>query len=227
MTALPKLINDYTGIIEVPSGGIADQNVKLYNQQKEYLKNPKINNILIPADVLQKRIVFLAAEIASKHPEPVLEFIVILNGAFMLAADLCRAMTLFGKECHLQFIKTTTYGNDLKKNIDHPEVKILLDATDIAGKDLIIIEDIIDQGFTLKFLKSHLINEAKSVEICTLLFKNLDNPTQQVADLRKELVPNYIGFTIPDIWIAGFGIDAANDFREIPEIVTVQEELYR
>ncbi|NMB66391.1 MAG: hypoxanthine phosphoribosyltransferase, partial [Spirochaetes bacterium] len=90
------------------------------------------------------------------------------------------------------------------------------------------VEDIADQGFTLSWLKNYLLHErnAKSLKICSLLYKRLDNPSQEVQNIRRQLDIDYIGFTVPDVWVAGYGIDAAYEYRHLPFIVRVNEEYF-
>ncbi|RLI61764.1 MAG: hypothetical protein DRO88_12635, partial [Promethearchaeia archaeon] len=90
--------------------------------------------------------------------------------------------------------------------------------------------DIIDQGFTLNALMNYLVKNKKvnSVKICSLLLKKLENPSKEVKQSRKNIESHldFIGFTVPDIWVAGYGIDASDDFRSLPFIIGVNEKFY-
>jgi hypoxanthine phosphoribosyltransferase len=128
------------------------------------------------------------------------------------------------------FAKLSTYAGSIKSGGEtHRAVHTHLFPEDMAGKDILIIEDIIDQGFTMHRLRQILLEEKKanSVRICALLVKRLDNPTEEVRRMREGLTVDFAGFSFPDVWIAGYGIDAAGEFRNFPHIITVNEALYR
>ena len=94
--------------------------------------------------------------------------------------------------------------------------------------DVLLIEDIVDQGFTLWEIKKNLLEKENmnSLKVCALFNKILKEPSEEVRELKKKLVLDYLGFEIPDRWIAGYGIDAGEDFRELPFIVAVNENYY-
>ncbi len=93
---------------------------------------------------------------------------------------------------------------------------------------MLLIEDIVDQGFTLFEVREKLLEEQnpKSLKICVLLNKILKNPTKEVREIKNKLFLDYLGFEIPDRWIAGYGIDAGEDFRHLPFIISVKEKYY-
>ncbi|WP_457556645.1 phosphoribosyltransferase [Candidatus Harpocratesius sp.] len=232
----PKILTlpDYEKPIEVPLDGVIDHlNPKAF----EYFLSNRLNhdercrNLLIPADVIKNRIRKLAVEIIEDNKEnKKYNFLIVLTGAFMFAADLGREIyRQSGQEIQYFIMKLSTYRKEIKKEGETiRDVDIQLDCGDLSGEHIIIIEDIIDQGFTLSELEKFLLEKKKvaSVKICTLLYKNLEKPTTEVQNLRSNLKIDYIGFTVPDVWVAGYGIDSGDDFRHLPFIIAVNEEYY-
>ncbi len=224
----------YDSIITVPRKGILDES-ELDALEKPALHNlmqdERVKEILIPHEVVQERIKRLATEIIRDNPNATkLNLIMVLTGAFMFTADLSREIFLqSGPEIEFQPMKLSTYAKEIKQAGETTRnVEIQLDCADLEGHDIIIIEDIIDQGFTLNELKKFLLVKKKvnSVKICTLLEKRLDNPTEEVKKIRRSLNINYVGFRIPDVWVAGYGIDSGDDFRHLPVIIAVNEDYY-
>ncbi|WP_343153956.1 hypoxanthine phosphoribosyltransferase [Buchnera aphidicola (Mindarus keteleerifoliae)] len=130
----------------------------------------------------------------------------LLRGSFIFMADLCRNITLFHE---VDFMTISSYG---KKTFSSKEIKILKDLDeDIFNKDVLIVEDIVDSGHTLsKVLEILNLRQPKSISVCTLL----DKP-----ECREVNIPiNYVGFSIPDEFIAGYGIDYAQHYRHLPYI---------
>ena len=226
--------SDYKTPIRVPIEGILDaQNQQSYRTvgQAKLEEDKRFHRLLIPEVCLQKRIKILAREILQQNEgKSRLDLLVVLNGAFMFAADLGRELFVQRNlDIYFHYIKVSTYSTDIKQDGETSRrVKIKFEPEDIADRDIIIVEDIIDQGFTMNALRDYLLNKkhAKSVEICTLLLKYLDQPTSAVIAERKKLNPKYVGFKVPDKWVAGYGIDAGNDFRYLPFIIDVNEKEY-
>ncbi len=234
----PNVINSekYRNIIDVPIEGIQDfeeeedKNLKKY--QKLYSDN-RFKSLLIPEKLLQRRIHQLAQLIIKNNDNKTrIDFLIVLTGAFIFGADLGREIyKISGIEVIFHTVKLSTYQNEIKgKGEISRQVRFELEPKDIEKRDIIIIEDIVDQGFTINALLDYLINKMKvnSVKICSLLLKNLDNPSKEVKQSRKniESLLEFIGFTVPDIWVAGYGIDASNDFRSLPFIIGVNEDFY-
>lgn len=144
----------------------------------------------------------LNADFAGKNPL----LIVVLNGAFIFASDLVRALTC---EPEVQFIRITTYGNTMSSS---QTAQILLGMEiEVESRDVIIVEDIVDTGYTTDFFIDHLQQQnPASVHLATLLFKP-DNFTRQQR-------PGYIGFEIPPEFVVGYGMDYAQLGRELPDI---------
>lgn len=225
----------FDSVINVPEGGIPPakgNNLILNSIPPE--KERKIDKILIPEQYIKARVKALARKI-SKDYEMVKEInlVTILKGAFVFASDLGREIYnvsgLKGPEIKFDFIKAVTYGKEIKQTQESQrKVRIELKSQGLRGKDVLLIEDIVDQGFTLWEIKKNLLEKEKlnSLRVCALLNKVLKNPSAEVRELKENLTIDYLGFEIPDRWIAGYGIDAGGDFRHLPFIVAVKENYY-
>jgi hypoxanthine phosphoribosyltransferase len=174
----------------------------------------------------------MAGEIARDYrADKPLHVVVVLTGAIFFAADLSRELyDRAGITARLHLIKTSVYNDTIKKPDElYRSVKLEFAPKDIEGEDILVIEDILDQGFTLTWLKKYLLLERKvsSVRICCLLDKILKSPSPEISKMREQLRIDYTGFRIPDLWVAGYGVDAAQDLRNLPCIASVNEFLYR
>lgn len=226
---------DYENVIKVPEEGIAKkENLTEAMSGISSDKKNRIDRILIPETDLKKRIKALAQEVCRDYKnQEELTFVVILKGAFVFASDLGREIFkicgLQGPEIRHSFIKAVTYGKEIKHSEERGrKVKIELKPHNLEGKDVLLIEDIVDQGFTLFEIKQKLLEEESlsSLKICALVNKILKNPTKEVSEIKNKLILDYLGFEIPDKWIAGYGIDAGEDFRHLPFIISVKENYY-
>ncbi|MDF7670183.1 hypoxanthine phosphoribosyltransferase [Orbaceae bacterium ESL0721] len=163
---------------------------------------------MISEEAIKQRISQLGDQINQDYQNSQNELILVglLRGSFIFMADLCRAITI-GHE--VDFMTASSYGNATMSN---REVKILKDLDeDIHGKDILIIEDIIDTGNTLsKVLEILRLRHPRSIEICTLL----DKPSRREVDVPVK----YVGFAIPDEFVVGYGIDYAQHYRHLPYI---------
>jgi hypoxanthine phosphoribosyltransferase len=163
--------------------------------------------VLISADDIAARITSLAADITRDHADAGQVHVVgVLKGAFMFMADLVRAIEL---PVTLDFIAVSSYA---KATTSSGEVRLLkdLDAA-IEGKHVIVVEDIVDTGLTLHYLQDILAARGpKSVRTACLLSK----PSRRKIDVRVE----YIGFTIEDHFVVGYGLDYAGQYRNLPHI---------
>lgn len=192
-----------------------------------------IDRVVIPADAIAARVETLADEISATYAaEGVLELtaLVVLRGAFMFAADLGRALVRAGRlELRAEFISVCTYGSDIKGVAEtEREVRVNLSPEGLWGRHILLVEDIVDQGFTLARIQRILEDEgAASVRICSLLVKELQNPSEEVQALRDSLIVNFAGFQIPDRWIVGYGTDADGQYRMLPHVCTVDESMVR
>lgn len=176
-----------------------------------------INNfekVLITKQQLNDRIKELANEISNDYAGETPLFVCILKGSVFFTADLLRELSI---PCHMEFMAVSSYGAGTKSS---GEVNLVKDLNvPIAGKHVIIVEDIIDSGNTLSYLKRVLIQRnPKSVKICTLL----DKPDRRKVDLTAD----YCGFVIPDEFVVGYGLDYDEDYRQHPEICILKRSVY-
>lgn len=170
--------------------------------------------VMISAEDIAARIEQLGNDISLHYRDSGSEMVLVglLRGSFMFMADLCRAVTV---PHEVDFMTASSYGSGMSSTRD---VKILKDLDeDIRGKDVLIVEDIIDSGNTLSKVREILqLRQPKSLAICTLL----DKP-----DRREVQVPvNWVGFAIPDEFVVGYGIDYAQHYRHLPYIGRVVRE---
>lgn len=160
---------------------------------------------LFSARMIAERNLSLAQEIASRDHDDLL-VIAILKGSFVFAADLIRAMHAAGVEPEVEFITLSSYG----AGTEGGEVKILRDVDSaVEGRDILLIDDILESGNTLKFAQDLMISRgAKGVEIAVLLDKQSRRKAPVAAD--------YTGFDCPDDFVVGYGMDVGHAFRELP-----------
>ena len=173
-----------------------------------------IEKVLISEATLQEKIKELAAEIEKDYHDKFPLVVGILKGAMPFMSDLLKRI-----DAHLEmdFMDVSSYGNS---TVSSGEVKIIKDLnTSVVGRDILIIEDIIDSGLTLHYLAElFLYRKAKSVRIVTLL----DKPTGRKVDIKSD----YTGFTVPDAFVVGYGLDYAERYRNLPYIGVLKPEIY-
>ncbi|MDD4510238.1 MAG: hypoxanthine phosphoribosyltransferase [Oscillospiraceae bacterium] len=173
-----------------------------------------IERILFSAEEIAARIRQIAQEINKDYAGRAPLLISVLRGSFVFMADLVRQITL---PCTVDFMAVSSYGN---KTSSSGAVQITKDLSeDIVGKDLIVVEDILDSGNTLHYLMKTLsARNPASIQLCTLL----DKP-----DRRKVPVQvNYRGFEIPDEFVVGYGLDYAERYRNLPYIGILKPSVY-
>lgn len=161
--------------------------------------------VLIRADEIRQRVAELGAEIDRDYEGPVV-VVGILKGAFMFLADLARAIT---RPTRIEFIGIASYG---KEKTSSGEVRLTKDLdSSIEGADVLVIEDIVDTGITLTYL-IHVLSQRKprSIRIASLL----DKPSRRMRPIRVD----YRGFEIPDEFVVGYGLDYAENYRNLPDI---------
>jgi hypoxanthine phosphoribosyltransferase len=161
--------------------------------------------IMISAAEIQQRVQELAAEIRRDYVnEPQLHFVSVLKGAFMFLGDLIRAMD---RPVTIDFMAVSSYG---KSTTSSGEVRVLKDLdTGLEGRNVIIIEDIVDTGLTLAYLQEILhARGPKSLKTACLLSK----PSRRVVEVKVD----YTGFTIEDRFVVGYGLDYAEQYRNLP-----------
>jgi hypoxanthine phosphoribosyltransferase len=166
---------------------------------------------LFTAEEIALRIEALAREIAESSPDD-LVIVAVLKGSFIFAADLIRALHRQGLKPEIDFIFLASYG---ASTVSAGEVKVLRDVeTDLAGRDVLIVDDILDSGRTLAFAKALLETRgARSVRTCVLLEKDVPRAVR--------IAPDFCGFPCPPVYVVGYGTDLAHRYRELPFIGTL------
>ena len=169
-------------------------------------------NVLLEADRIQERIGALAGEIEREYPaDEEIHLVGVLKGGFVFMADLIRAMS---SRVTLDFIAVSSYQQGTRST---GEVRLLKDVdARLEGRHVIIVEDIVDTGLTLTYLQDILRARApKSLRTACLLSK----PSRRLVEVKVE----YIGFTIEDKFVVGYGLDFAEKFRNLPYIAIMDE----
>jgi hypoxanthine phosphoribosyltransferase len=166
--------------------------------------------VLFSAEAIAARNRELAEEIALGELRNVL-VISILKGSFVFAADLIRALHNAGLAPEVEFISVSSYGAGTESG----QLKLLRDVeSDVAGRDILLIDDILESGNTLAFTRSLMLERgAARVAIVTLLDKRMKR--------RAKVDADYVGFACPDRFVVGYGMDAAHAFRELPFVGVV------
>lgn len=174
-----------------------------------------LEKILFTEEQIQTRIKEIAAQIDKDYAGETPVVVGILKGCFMFFADLVRQMKT---NIEIDFMSISSYGNNTKSS---GEVKMIkdLDRT-IEGRHVIIIEDIIDTGYTLKYLMTTLsARNPKSIRLCTLL----DKKSRREVDVK----PDYVCFDVGDEFVVGYGLDYAQLYRNLPVIGVLKESIYK
>jgi hypoxanthine phosphoribosyltransferase len=167
--------------------------------------------VLIGADRIQARIEEMGAEIDRDYPVGPVYLVAILKGACFFLADLARAMKT---PARIEFVGISSYG---KSKSSSGEVRLTKDLdVSIEGFDVVVVEDIVDSGVTLSYLlKLFAQRKPKSLRIATLL----DKPDRR----QRTVEVHYVGFKIPDEFVVGFGLDYAEDYRNLKDICVLSE----
>jgi len=171
-----------------------------------------VSNVLISQTDIQERIASLAAEIESDYPgDDPIHLVAILKGGFMFMADLVRAMS---ERVTMDFMAVSSYG---KGTTSSGQVRVLKDLdSNVEGRHVILVEDIVDTGLTLHYLQDLLRARApKTLKTACLLSK----PSRRKVDVKVE----YIGFTIEDHFVVGYGLDYAEKYRNLPYIAILSQ----
>lgn len=165
---------------------------------------------LIAHDQLQQRVTALAQEISKDHPNGV-HMVCVLKGAFIFLADLVRAMTC---EVTLDFMAVSSYGLSTRTS---GQVRVLKDLdTALEGRSVIIVEDIVDTGLTLAYLQAVLrARGPRALKTACLLSK----PSRR----QTEVAVDYVGFTIDDLFVVGYGLDSGERYRNLPYLAVVND----
>lgn len=173
-----------------------------------------MEKILISEEDIQKKVVELGEQLTHDYKNRFPLAIGILKGATLFMGDLLKRIDTY---LEMDFMDVSSYG---KSTVSSGEVKIIKDLdTSVEGRDILIIEDIIDSGLTLSYLvKLFRYRKAKSVKIVTLL----DKPTGRKADIQAD----YVGFVVPDAFVVGYGLDYAEKYRNLPYIGVLKPKVY-
>lgn len=178
------------------------------------MMNNDIEKVLMTEEEIKACVAQLGKKIAADYTDEPLTLVCILKGASVFFADVMRAIDL---PLQIDFMSVSSYGNDTKSK---GVVQILKDlSTDVTGRNILLVEDIVDSGNTLAYLKEYLSNRgAKTVEICAFL----DKPSRR----EKAVEVKYVGMTMPDEFLVGYGLDYAEDYRNLPYVGVLKRSVY-
>ncbi len=167
--------------------------------------------ILVSADDIQRRVREMAADIRRDHPDGV-HLVAVLKGAFVFLSDLARALP---GRCSLDFMAVSSYG---KSSSSSGQVQLLKDLdAGIEGRDVVIVEDIVDTGLTLTYMQDILrARSPRSLRTACLLSK----PSRRQIEVSVE----YVGFSIEDTFVVGYGLDYAEQYRNLPYIAILDTD---
>ena len=170
--------------------------------------------VLITEEELRKRVYELGDQLTKDYSGKDVVVISVLKGSIMFMADLLRA---FNNHVEIDFMVVSSYGAGV---VSTGAVKMIKDVfLSIEGKDVLIVEDILDTGRTLHYIKEYLQGrKPNSIRICTLL----DKPERREVDISAD----YVGFTVPDEFVIGYGLDFNEKYRNLPYIGVLKPSLY-
>lgn len=174
-----------------------------------------IQEVLFSQQQLEERVDQIAQEITRDYAGKEIVLISVLRGSFVFMADLCRRIDL---PCTIDFMSVSSYGSGTSST---GQVQITKDLSgDISGKHILVVEDILDSGNTLSYLLK-LLEQRKpaSIRLCTLL----DKPERRV----KPVEVHYSGFTIPDAFVVGYGLDYEQQYRNLPYVGILKPSVYQ
>lgn len=182
--------------------------------QVENIMLKDIDRILLSKEELDEAVKRLGSQISEDYRERNLLLVSVLKGSVVFMADLMRAIDI---PCRIDFMCVSSYGSGTKTS---GTVRILKDLDiDIEGYDLLLVEDILDSGKTLSYITEILLaRNPKSIRICTLL----DKPDRRQVDLTAE----YTGYTIPDEFVVGYGLDYDEKYRNLPFVGVLKRSVY-
>lgn len=174
-----------------------------------------IKEVLFDEQKIQEKVIELGEQISKDYANQDLVLIGVLKGSVMFMSDLMKRITI---PCCMDFMAVSSYGSSTESS---GVVRILKDLDyDIEGKNVLIVEDIIDSGITLKYLLEYLrARKPRSIEIICLLNK----PERRKVDIEVK----YQGFEVPDHFLVGYGLDYAEKYRNLPYVGILKEEVYQ
>ncbi len=169
---------------------------------------PVVGPPIVDAEALARRVVELGREITADYPDDPPLLVGVLKGAMIFMSDLCRAIDL---AVDVDFMAVSSYGSATKTS---GVVRIVKDLdADLAGRHVLVVEDVIDSGLTLSYLRRYLqARQPTSLEICALLVKE--------GEQRVDLDLRYVGFRIPPVFVVGYGLDVGERFRNLGAVHT-------
>ena len=169
---------------------------------------PELGTVLIRHDQVQARVVELGQEITRDYATRSPLLVCVLKGAFMFMGDLARAID---RPLEVDFMAVSSYGNSTRTS---GVVRIVKDLDiDLAGRDVLVVEDVVDSGLTLSYLRRNLLaRNPASLEVCALLSRASRKVSKPADEVR------YVGFTIGDEFVVGYGLDAGERFRNVGDI---------
>ena len=173
-----------------------------------------IERILLSEDQIKARIAELGRELTADYAGKNPIFIGVLKGVVMFFADMIRAIPL---DCQIDFMAVSSYGGGTQSS---GKIRIQKDiSVDLAGRHVVILEDILDSGLTLSHTAAYLKTKGPaSLKICTLL----DKPDRRKAEVQAD----YVGFTIPNLFVVGYGLDYDEKYRNLPYIGILKPCVY-
>ena len=177
--------------------------------------HPDVESVLLSEEDIRGIVERLGAQITRDYADKNPLIVAVLRGAVVFVADLLRAIEC---PCEIDFMAVSSYGEGVKSS---GVVQIIKDlTTDITGRHVIIVEDILDSGLTLSYLKEMLeARDPASVEIAAFTIKDIEGHTPLVT-------PRYVGTHIPDAFIVGYGLDYAEHYRNLPYVGILKPEVY-
>ena len=186
------------------------------NKPPSFRINDELERILIDSATIERRVNDLALQVSTDYADAGQIIVVgVLKGSFIFMSDLCRRLTIPHR---IDFIALSSYGQTATAT---GVVRMLMDLKiNIAGRHVLVVEDIVDSGYTLDYLMRNLsTRNPASLRTCVLLSK---------PDRRKvEISVDYLGFEIPDVWVVGYGLDYADTHRTLPFIAELKSRVYQ
>ena len=172
-----------------------------------------IEQVLVSEEELERHVARIGAQISADYADKDPIFVGVLKGCFIFMADLMRHVSI---NCSMDFMAVSSYSGTNSTGA----VKINKDLSqDIGGRHIILVEDILDSGVTLNYLKNYLmVREPASIAVATLL----DKPSRRKADIY----PDYCGLEVPDAFVVGYGLDYNERYRNLPYIGILKPEIY-
>lgn len=173
-----------------------------------------IERVLFSEAELKTRVAELGAQITADYQGKQPVIISVLRGSYIFMADLTRSIDL---PCTIDFMAVSSYGSGTTSS---GQVRIVKDLSEnIEGRDVLVVEDILDSGNTLSYLLKLLqARHVASIKLCTLL----DKPSRRTRDIKAD----YVGYSVPDLFVVGYGLDYAEKYRNLPYIGILKPEVY-